>query len=338
MPKTSSIMGCPNGELFHGLNNRLQSALTLYLRFSFSIRLYAGGDRPFFEDVVASEPPVYLIHNLLTAEECETLIKKAAPLVQPVGNEEDPLQLLQSPADYVNSHRAFLWQGLWQTAGAKAIEERIEQATGFPPGHLTDFVVDRIDPSTYWKQHHDKLDAAVGGLPMATITIFLTETESTGASIVYPIAKGGPVKIQPQQGLAVIHHNVNERHQFESKAIHALMQSSETIYVARKYVLSEPITKARRVALPLFAILAGGRLPGIFTSIYKFFAEQFGHETGGLYFDKLCVFVPVLIILLVVQVIGEKVVQSFRSSSETKSPASEEKSRSTRRGKTEKNE
>lgn len=291
--------------------------------------------------MVSSEPPVYLIHNLLTAEECETLVSKAAPLVRPVDGEDDPLQLLQSPADYVNSHRVLLWQGLWQTAGAKAIEERIEQATGFPPGHLTDFVVDRVDSATYWKPHYDKMDAVSGGLPMATITIFLTETKSAGASIVYPTAKGGPVQIQPQQGLAVIHHNVNERHEFERNAISALMKSSETVYVARKYVLFEPISNGRRIALPLFAILAGGRLPGFVVSLYKLFADQFGHETGGMYFDKLCVFVPLLVIFGVIQLIAGKVLENFRkdsSSSEKGAPASEDKTSSMRRRKTEKNE
>lgn len=284
---------------------------------------------------------MYLIHNLLTAEECEELVKKAAPLVQAVGEEEDPLQLLQSPTDYVNSYRALLWQGLWQTAGAKAIEERIEQATGFPPGHLTDFVVDRIDPSSFWKPHYDKLDAASGGLPMATITIFLTESENTGASIVYPTAKGGPVKIQPKKGLAVIHHNVNERHEFETNAINALMRSSETIYIARKYILFEPISNARRIALPLFAILAGGKLPGFVVSLYKILTDQFGHETGGMFFDKLCVFIPLLIILSVFQLIASKVFDSFKKNSqksETAPSPSDDVNSTTRRRKTEKND
>ena len=32
------------------------------------IRLYAGGDRPFFEDVETHNPTLYLIHNLLTKD------------------------------------------------------------------------------------------------------------------------------------------------------------------------------------------------------------------------------------------------------------------------------
>ena len=41
------------------------------------VRLYAGGDRPFFEDVVSGMPLVYLIHNMLTADECDGLVSAA---------------------------------------------------------------------------------------------------------------------------------------------------------------------------------------------------------------------------------------------------------------------
>jgi hypothetical protein len=240
--------------------------------------------------------------------ECESLVHQAR--VQPDTGVQDPLQLLQSPENYVNSHRSMLWQGLWQSASGKAIEERIEQATGFPASHFTDFVVDRLEPGSYWKPHFDTLDATPGGLPMATLTIFLTEPPASAgessAALVYPSAKGGPVQVRPQQGLAVIHHNWNDRHEFESNAVHALLEytggdEQRPIYVARKYVVSAPISNARRVVLPLVAMACGGRLPGFLSTLYIFLAEKFGHETGGLYFDKLCVFVPVLVLLGLIQ-------------------------------------
>lgn len=39
--------------------------------------MYAGGDRPFFEDAISNGPVVYMIHNMLTGEECEELIQRA---------------------------------------------------------------------------------------------------------------------------------------------------------------------------------------------------------------------------------------------------------------------
>ena len=294
----------------------IHPARTQHIHFRIhSIRLYAGGDRPFFEDVVASEPPVYLIHNLLTPEECESLIQQAKSRVASA-TEDDPLQLLQTPDNFVKSPRAMLWQGLWQGASRKAIEERIEQATGFPADHFSDFVIDRIDPGTYWKPHFDTLEGTPGGLPMATLTTFLTGlpegADPTSASIVYPSAKGGPVQVQPQQGLSVIHHNWNDQHQFESNSVHAMLEYKggkelPPIYVARKYVVASPVSTARRVVLPALAMLGGGRLPGFVSTLYNVLAGHFGHETGGLYFDKLCVFLPVLWILCMVQFVFNSV-------------------------------
>jgi hypothetical protein len=298
-----------------------------------SIRLYAGGDRPFFEDVVSAEPPVYLIHNLLTVEECDSLVNQAR--VQPASTVQDPLQLLQSPENFVKSQRSMLWQGLWQSASGKAIEERIEQATGFPASHFTDFVVDRLKPGSYWKPHFDTLDATPGGLPMATLTIFLTEPPASAgessAALVYPSAKGGPVQVRPQQGLAVIHHNWNDRHEFESNAVHALLEytggsSDQPIYVARKYVVSSPISNSRRVVLPLVAMACGGRLPGFLSTIYNLLAEQFGHETGGLYFDKLCIFAPVLALLCLIQ-LAVSIVQKKMAASNTEDSQQESKNK-----------
>ena len=42
------------------------------------VRIYSGGDRPFFEDVSAGGPMVYLIHNLMSGDgEVEHVIEKA---------------------------------------------------------------------------------------------------------------------------------------------------------------------------------------------------------------------------------------------------------------------
>lgn len=39
------------------------------------IRMYAAGDRPFFEDCSSTQPGLYLIHNLLTKQECQQFIR-----------------------------------------------------------------------------------------------------------------------------------------------------------------------------------------------------------------------------------------------------------------------
>ena len=52
------------------------------------VRLYAGGDRPFFEDVEPVDPTLYLIHNLMTDDEANNLINAAKSKVQPIEKDD----------------------------------------------------------------------------------------------------------------------------------------------------------------------------------------------------------------------------------------------------------
>ena len=110
------------------------------------VRLYAGGDRPFFEDMSHSKPQTYLIHNLiLNDEECDYLINLAG---------EDKLEKYDGARNYLEGteevsdskfelDRAYIWKGFLQSPTMKAIEERIEGVTGFPQIHMSDFRIDR---------------------------------------------------------------------------------------------------------------------------------------------------------------------------------------------------
>jgi hypothetical protein len=183
------------------------------------------------------------------------------------------------------------------------VEERIEQVTGFPSAHYSDFIIDKLEAGSYWKPHYD-VQTEAGMVPMATITVFLTEA---GPPVVYPSCDE-PVKIESRKGMAIVHHNTNNKHEMDMATLHAyLPPSSGTVYVARKFVFATPVSNARRVALPLFAAPFGGKLPRIIVQLHDFMVEKFGYEQGGMYFDKLCIFVPVLILLGLAQAIANAV-------------------------------
>lgn len=271
------------------------------------IRLYAGGDRPFFEDVEAAEPTIYVIHNLLTVSECDALVRQAAPHVAPVvATVPDPLQLTVDPSPFVGTERVMLWQGSVMKGPAfKAVEERIEQVTGFPSAHYSDWTVDRLTKGSHWKPHYDVLPGNY--VPLATITVFLSDTApDTGGEIVFPSTTTDPVKIRPVKGMAVVHHNTNDQHEFEVNAVHALLPvtGTEDVYIARKFILPAPISNARRVALPVYAAATGGKLPDFVVQMHDYLTAQYGFETGGLYFDKAVVYLPMLLLLVLAQFIG----------------------------------
>lgn len=291
------------------------------------VRLYAGGDRPFFEDVEPINPTLYLIHNLLTKEESENLIQLAENKVSPV-KKEDLLQMTIQADSFPGVQRVMLWQGMLQSPAQKAMEERIEQVTGFPVAHFSDWVVDKIEPGAHWKPHYDDHPLFTA---MATITVFLTED---GGAVVYPSSKT-PVKVATRRGMAIVHHNTDDRHNMDLSTVHALLphDGDKPVYIARKYVFTDPVSNARRVALPLFALPFGGKLPGVLCAFHDLLLEKFGVEQGSIYFDKACVFVPLLIVLLIVQAIADYVQKQFKKASEDKKMKAEKSAGKTRKGK-----
>ncbi|CAJ1942644.1 unnamed protein product [Cylindrotheca closterium] len=263
------------------------------------VRLYAGGDRPFFEDVEPTDPTLYLIHNLMTDEEADSLLQSAKSKLSPIT--DDILQFSNDKENFENVQRTVVWQGMLQSPARKAVEERIEQVTGFPAAHHSDFVIDRLDAGVHWKAHYDTHPYLI---PMATITVFLTDN---GGSVVFPSAKE-PVEITPTKGMAIVHHNTDNKHNMDLSSVHAMMAGTEgPAYVARKFIFTTPVSNARRIALPILALPFGGKLPGFVSAFHDFMVEKFGMEDGPVYFDKACVFIPFLIFLSIAQLVADRV-------------------------------
>lgn len=280
------------------------------------VRLYAGGDRPFFEDVEAASPTVYLIHNLLTSDECQSLIEKASSKVTPI-TKNDALQLTPDKDKFERVERVVLWQGLLHSPAKKQIEDRIEQVTGFPTSHFSDFVVDRLERGSHWKPKYDIYGTSI--VPMASITVFLSDPHPEGGGeFVFPSTQSDPIKIKPRRGLAVVHHNTDENQQFDVNTIHALLPAMGTTYVARKYIYASPVSNSRRIVLPLVALPFGGKLPEIVVRLHDIMVDSFGLDQGEYLFDKVCVFVPCLLVLLLVQIAVDYVQRKMKETTTTK--------------------
>ena len=97
------------------------------------VRLYAGGDRPFFEDAISNGPVVYMIHNMLTGEECDELIKSTEGRYDPSGGKNDnylentkfqSLDDKTTMAATKNIERVTLWKGGVAGKFYKDIDER----------------------------------------------------------------------------------------------------------------------------------------------------------------------------------------------------------------------
>ena len=281
------------------------------------VRLYAGGDRPFFEDVTSAgtQPTVYLIHNMLTAQECEDLIAEAERSHGFKAVDDTSTSVLEhitaqrdGSVKAVGIERAVLWKGQLHSHSGKQIEERIDQVTGYPAEHFSDWHVDKFVDGSFYGPHYDLLPTQI---PIASITVFLNDvSDEEGGEIVYPnVSDGAPVMIQPTRGLAVVHHNTDDKYQFDPATLHAELEftGDGVKYVARKYIYALPQSPAKRIVLPLIAMVGRGTLPDAVLRLHDALLVKFGLEQGPAYFDKLMMMLPVLLLSLIATAVSSAV-------------------------------
>jgi hypothetical protein len=280
-----------------------------------SIRLYAGGDRPFFEDMEASEPTVYLIHNLLTAAECAVLMGGPHTPYLPIHpSHTNAVQYLAdaTPYEHVQRRVHYAWPG---STFAKAVDERIEQVTGFPAAHFSEWIIDRLEEASTIHPHHDTLPGAV--VPHATLTVVLSvpdDDDDVGA-LVYPVtARGDPMQVQPRAGLAVVHHNaLPQRPEWDPHAVHGWRPGKPgVVYLARRYILPTPVSPLRWWALPLYTAGTHGQIPSLLLQWHAWCVHQFGHAAGNTYWEQSLVALPALLLLGIVFGIGLRVQAHLR--------------------------
>lgn len=297
------------------------------------VRVYAGGDRPFFEDVASDGPVIYLIHNMLTDEECDALVAAAegkySGLDDTVANAlENAFPSAEGPGRPAarGVDRATLWKGALAGKAMRDIDERLSQVTGFPAEHLSDFQVDRHGRGS---SHGPVYDVNAANGIVASVAVYLNDVpEGRGGETVYPrTEKGGlgVVAVRPTRGLAVVHHNTDDKHRLDPAALHAeaALAGGGYKYVARKYIHASPQPASARIALPLLALPAGGRLPAALVTLHGWLAERFGAETGSLYFGKVVTALPVLVVCLAVQLAAALVRRKLRGDKGTEVAAPE---------------
>lgn len=309
--------------------------------------MYAGGERPFFEDIETAEPTVYMIHNLLTLVECQTMIEQAqqqtfrpVPSSSSSSSRQSANPLIEYMTDttpYRNVDRTVLHPGFFQSLLMKAVDERIEQVTGFPIHHYSEWIIDRLTINSTYHPHYDNTYLPNELVPHATITVFLNDVSEfadtvEGGQLVYPTIGGkttknmhgstDPIRIQPTQGLGVVHHNTNEKQLLETYSLHGLLplkyqhnhdhhlhdNKVPYLYMARKYILPIPISKVRRYTIPVYLTVFGHHSDGLVMKVlqewYILCVQQFGIETGNLYFDYSIVGGPALILVLLLAFMG----------------------------------
>lgn len=153
---------------------------------------------------------------------------------------------------------------------------------------------------------------------MASITIFLNDVpHGDGGEFIFPKPEDGsgePVVIFPTKGLAIVHHNTDEKYNFDMSSVH---QEAELLkgykYVAKKYVYLNPQPRHMRILLPLIAAPFGGKLPRVIIELHSALIDKFGYENAEVYFRKVITMIPILLFVGIASVISNFVAKKLKS-------------------------
>jgi prolyl 4-hydroxylase len=168
------------------------------------LRLQAG-DRQVLATVRVDSPPLLVLQDLLSADECRALIEAARPRMArsltvdvKTGGEE--------------LHQDRTSDGMFFARGESElisrIESRVAQLLGWPVENGEGLQVLRYGPGAEYKPHYDYFDPAEPGTPailqrggqrVATLVMYLNEPEAGGATVFPDIG----LQVVPQQGSAV---------------------------------------------------------------------------------------------------------------------------------------
>ena len=157
---------------------------------------------------------------------------------------------------------------------------------------------------------------------MATITVFLNDVpQEKGGEFIFTKPEDGngeAVYITPTKGLAIVHHNTDEKYNFDRATIHKeAVLTGGYKYIAKKYVYLNPQPNHIRIGLPLMAMSFGGKLPRIFITLHNTLIDKFGPESGETYYRKIITMIPVLLLIGIAQLVANFVSDQLKKSGDS---------------------
>lgn len=144
--------------------------------------------------MIHKDPPVYLIENFLSHDECAHIIKISEPYVT-VSHVVDEKTGLGVPHPSRTSHSYYHGYNL------KWLVNRVHRLTGVPQNHQEPTQVARYHTGQFYQSHQDAFDnPGNGGQRIGTVLMYLNNV-ATGGATYFNILN---LRVQPKEGSALV--------------------------------------------------------------------------------------------------------------------------------------
>jgi len=184
---------------------------------------------------IHDKPPIYIVENFLTADECKTLIEVASPLLQ-------RSKTHAAAGSEATKGRTSLTCHLSKSAyPCPVLLQKIQALTNKPYGHMELPQVARYASSQRYVEHYDGVDphteagrsfCASGGQRVATVLVYINDVPDGGATRF----KRLDLEVKPVKGNALIFFPGFMNGELDTEVLHAGMPAVDTKWVSQVWI------------------------------------------------------------------------------------------------------
>mmetsp|Transcript_10953 Transcript_10953/g.23702 ORF Transcript_10953/g.23702 Transcript_10953/m.23702 type:complete len:329 (-) Transcript_10953:42-1028(-) len=239
-------------------------------------------DPPTIESVSDASPRVFLIHNALTAEECDHLRKLAKPMLRDsyVGTAG---QGMKPSTDRRTSQSTFLLKGsVFETRQMRSMRKKIANFTGFDLKKFADLQVNRYEPGGKYEPHVDWARSSVAEQEWTVLLCLSSVADDQGGETVFPRADAGAgIMVQPKEGMAIVFRNNLRLNVLDPESLHGgapLLYGEK--WNSNQWIFAQDVSFARRVSLPILLLPWGGDPPGWLVRLRNHLMKTKGEAAG----------------------------------------------------------
>jgi len=180
-------------------------------------------------------PPIYLINNFLTEDECDALIEVARPLLQRSKTHN------ASGSEATRGRTSLTCHLSKGTQPCPALLRKINLLTRKPYGHMELPQVARYTDSQRYVEHYDGVDphteagrlfCATGGQRLATVLMYLNDVAAGGGTLFRRLN----LEIKPRKGCAVVFFPGLMNGELDLDALHAGRPPVGTKWVSQVWI------------------------------------------------------------------------------------------------------
>lgn len=184
---------------------------------------------------VHEKPPVFLVDDFLTSDECDHLVKSAGPLLQRSKTHAIAGSEATKGRTSLTCHLAK------KTQPCPLLLQKIQQLTNKPYGHMELPQVARYTDSQRYVEHYDGVDphteagrafCSNGGQRIATVLVYLNQVHAGGSTYFRRI----DLEIKPKKGCALVFFPGFMNGELDTDALHAGMPAVDAKWVSQVWI------------------------------------------------------------------------------------------------------